>query len=101
MGANRTKRPNVLITQFGDGYEARFPVGINTNKSRWSVSFTYPDAVAAAICDFLDARGGHEAFRWTDPRGKVSDFKCAEWSDRREGQGVVRISAEFQEVFEP
>ena len=101
MGATQQFQPRITTTQFGDGYQARFRNGLNTNPRTWSVTFTNADVDSQQIMQFLGDRGGFEAFTWTDPRGKTGDFVCAQWSDKREGPGVISVTAEFKEVFEP
>ncbi|MGV2866463.1 phage tail protein [Achromobacter sp. AGC39] len=100
LGATVKRTPSVNTTKYGDGYEARVATGINSAPRTWSVTFTYPWAVAGKISDFLLARGGVEAFTWTDGRGNTANYKCAEWSEAQAKKGLHVISADFVEVFE-
>jgi len=101
-GARQKIAPNVKRTKFGDGYELRVPVGVNTKPKNWSVTFTRPAATAEAILDFLSARAGVEPFTWVDPMGKTGTYVCREWESGQmtEGFGVYQISGTFEQVFE-
>lgn len=92
--------PSVKVTKFGDGYESRTPVGINTTGRKWPVKFTRPRAEAFQILDFLEARNATEKFTWTDPFGRTGTWVCRKWS-AQSSQGYVVVSGDFEQVFEP
>lgn len=95
--------PRVLRARFGDGYEQRAPDGINNRPQLWDLVFEQVDAdVAADILTFLRARNGFEAFDWT-PRWAPGAIrvKCEKWTRTGEGEGLSRIAARFEQVFEP
>jgi phage-related protein len=99
-GASQTKNPAVNRAKFGDGYEQRSRNGINTNPRKWSLRFSnQSDATADAISDFLDDRGGVEAFLWTPPRGAKGVFICSDYTDTYDSVNVRTIAATFEEVF--
>lgn len=101
LGAQRSVKPNVTVTQFGDGYEARLASGINSTPKTWSVSFTNTSGMAKEILAFLEARGGVEAFTWVDPMGDTANYVCRQWSSSRQSiTGVYQISATFEQVYE-
>jgi phage-related protein len=60
------------------------------------------NAIADDILAFLRARGGVEAFDWT-PKWETTAIrcKCAKWSRAPDGVGLSRISARFEQVYEP
>lgn len=101
--AKKRAAPNVSTVKFGDGYEQRFPVGINTNPASWILSFTNRTSDEIdEIEEFLVARGGHESFDWTPPRASESiKVKCTSW-DRSIDYGVIdSLTANFEQIFEP
>ena len=100
LGAQRSVKPNVMQTKFGDGYELRVPIGINSKPKTWGVTFTRDVITASAILDFLDARGGSEAFTWVDPMNVNSTYVCREWSSSQSDPGIYVVSATFEQVFE-
>lgn len=93
-----TAEPKVRLVSFGDGYEQRQKNGINHNLRSYSLTFTGDRDYIDEIDDFLDDRGGVEAFTW-----KVQDkwlnrtFKCATWTRTVNGIWEV-VTATFQEV---
>jgi phage-related protein len=99
-GGVQTKRPRVITSQFGDGYQQRIGDGINTNPRSWSLRFTRLTADIDAIEAFLDARKGTESFVWVPPRGLTGKWICAEWSSIEHTDKVQEIFATFNEVFE-
>ena len=99
-GGVQTKRPRVITTQFGDGYQQRLGDGINTNPRSWSLRFTRLTADIDAIESFLDARKGTESFDWVPPRGATGKWICSEWTRTEPTDNVQEISATFTEVFE-
>ena len=69
-GSAVSTKPNIKPVQFGDGYEQRVPMGINSDARRWEVIFgNRPTATADAIAAFLKAAGARQSFNWTPPHG--------------------------------
>ncbi len=91
--------PKVNLTKFGDGYEQRTSVGINNKPAKWSMKFTRGPEEALAIRTFLSARGGVEAFEWTNPFEELGKYVCRKWSLSRSA-GTVTVTCEFEQVFE-
>ncbi len=100
LGAERSVKPSVSVIKFGDGYEQRVANGINFTPKVWSVSFTNAGPMVKEILAFLEGLGGLEAFSWTDPLDDTANYVCREWSSSRQGQGVYRINATFEQVYE-
>lgn len=100
LGARRSVKPSVHPIKFGDGYTLRVPVGINSKPKSWAVTFTSNLATATAILDFLEARGGVEAFAWVDPLNIEANYVCAEWSSSQTNPSIYSITATFEQVFE-
>jgi phage-related protein len=101
LGAQRSVKPTVTVTKFGDGYEQRQASGINYLPKSWSVTFTNPGPMTKEILAFLETRGGVEAFSWLDPMGDTANYVCREWSSSRQSKtGVYQISGTFEQVYE-
>lgn len=100
---NLDEQPKVLANRYGDGYEQRAPDGINNLAQVWDLNFEQVDnPIADDIIAFLRARAGVEAFDWTPKwHTVVIRVKCAKWSRGTDGEGLSRISARFEQVFEP
>lgn len=100
-GSAVTKKPNVLVAKYGDGYEQRVGDGINTNARNWELTFANrPNATADAIDAFLDARGASESFDWTPDHGNAGKWLCREWKAQKTGPYTRTITATFEETFE-
>jgi phage-related protein len=102
VGTSLTMRPRVRVAQFGDGYSQRTADGLNAQPQVWSVSWSpVTQANADTITDFLAARGGVQAFRWTPPGHTTQRvFICREWTVEPRGAQLVDVSATFVEVFD-
>lgn len=102
-GARKQSKPSVTRVQFGDGYESRIAVGINTDLKRWEVKFSMRDDTEAGEIDtFLAARGGSEAFTWQAPGdSEEKSYVCREWSYETVRYNLNTITAVFEEVAEP
>lgn len=103
FGAGKASKPTISPVKFGDGYEQRAAVGLNTNPKTWNLAFSKRDiSEIDAIDSFLDARGAVERFSWTPPR--ASDpvvVVCRQWSRTYENAAMDSLTATFDEVFEP
>jgi phage-related protein len=97
-----TVRPRTKKVQFGDGYEQRFSMGLNTRSEQWDLTFHCKGATERdAVLDFFEARNGQESFDWTTPNGDAKKFVCEEWRQRQEGDNFFVIDTSFREVHEP
>lgn len=57
---------NATVIQFGDGYEQRAPIGLNSKRLSFELVWDQvTTAKAAAVLAFFEARGATEAFLWT------------------------------------
>ena len=101
IGASLNLKPNVRKVSFGDGYEQRLAFGINTQPEIWSLEFRGKStAEAAAIDNFLRARGAVQSFDWTTPSGIAGKFLCEEWSRTVEEPNLENIRVTFRQVFD-
>ena len=91
----------VRTAKFGDGYEQVSRDGINNKVQTWPVMFTGQKARIQQITDFLDARGGAEAFYWTPPLGAQGLYRVTTYKPSHAGGDVYRLSATFQQTFQP
>jgi phage-related protein len=66
FGSPESSQPKVLEADFGDGYSQRVRMGLNSDPKTWDLRFdNRADAERDQIRNFLEARGGVEAFDWT------------------------------------
>jgi len=99
VGASIDEEPNVRSTPFGDNYELREPIGINTIKQKWTLTFTLSEIEATQARNFLKARNGSESFIWKTPESEDRLFICKKWRVSRDIPNYV-LTAEFEEVFD-
>jgi len=102
-GASKRSQPRVRSIEFGSGYSQRVTFGINQDPKTWSLSWENRTATDAnSIEDFLEARGGSEAFDWSPP-DESSTYKwiCKEWQKTMPYSNLFNITATFVQVFDP
>lgn len=101
-GASKRAAPNVRIAQFGSGYSQRTTFGLNQDPKTWVLTWNYLEASDAdTIEDFLEARGGVEAFDWSPPDDtETYKWICKEWTKDFPVSTRFTISATFEQVFE-
>ena len=103
-GAQKSSKPVVRTTQFGDGYEQRTRFGLNQNPKEWSLTWqNITETNADTIEAFLDARAADGAsFDWTPPDTATSyKWVCQQWDKTIPYTGRATITAIFRQVFEP
>lgn len=100
LGSQRSVKPSVNVTKFGDGYEVRTPTGINTKPKEWEVRFTRNVDEINAILAFLEARAGVEAFTWTDVTNTTATYVARSWSVSQKMFGIYELNTTFEQVFE-
>lgn len=101
--AQESSKPRVSNIQFGDGYMARQTSGLNTDLKSWSLQFNNREVSEIdEITEFLEARGGTEAFDWIPPRAEDAiTVICQEWSRSIDHGASDSLSCTFTEVAEP
>jgi phage-related protein len=101
--ATKSSEPKIRITQLGDGYQQRTTFGLNQNPKGWALTFDVWDREADEIEAFLDARGKDAAsFDWVPPDTTQSyKWICRSWKREMYDLERSRISATFEQVFEP
>ena len=98
-GASLSKKPRVILHQFGDGYEQRNRDGLNTNLESWSLTFKLSLTEGETAMNLLDTWGGVSNFAWTNPRGNTKTYVCDEYSYVY-NEGFCELSATFRQVPE-
>lgn len=101
MASDNTEAPEVKVTKFGDGYEARVANAVNVIKQSWSLTFTKgrPTGECQAIRAFLKARKGVEAFNWTNPFNEAGVYVARKWTSTS-NEGYLTVKVTFEQVFE-
>lgn len=92
------KRPRVISSRFGEGYEQRVADGINTKLRTWSLTFTREKTDIYAIETFLDTKGGVTSFTWTPLDFAEVTVICREWAFSYVGGNARSLSCVFEEV---
>lgn len=104
-GITKQLQSNVNVIKFGDGYEQRQEIGMNSLRQIWSVSFSKrTTAEADSIETFLVGLKGVSIFDWTPPgAGGPLKFKCDlnTFSRVPTSYGRWNLSAKFEQVHEP
>jgi len=94
-------RPKIKSVKFGDGYEQRMPDGIHTDLIGISLTFDGRDIrESAAILHFLESRKSTEFFFFTPPSPYSTrrKFICRDFTSSLVSQGVLNITANFEQV---
>jgi phage-related protein len=98
----------VLLASFGDGYEQRLPLGINTLNQEYGVTFrTRPKAEIDDIVTFLEGTKGANSFNFTVPNTNSTNNEstikvvCADFSTTYEYDEFYTLEATFRRVYEP
>ena len=102
-GVKNSVQPRVLKAQFGDGYVQRSTDGINSISETWTISFVNrTTAEGDLILEFLEARGGVEAFSWTPPYASSAiHVVCYKWDSTLPlAPDTTTVNCTFTKVFE-
>lgn len=92
--------PRVIENAMGDGYRQLVADGINNTQKVWDLQFNNRNTTEAGeIRDFLIARGGVEAFDFTDPDGETLRYLCRSWPRSFYGRLYQSFSLRFEQVF--
>lgn len=109
-GFNTATIPQVKTAKFGDGYEQRKIMGINTVKQTFNVTFnTRPNDEIDNLEAFFETKGGVSNFLFTVPdsndgtRTGELDIKvvCDSWTKTHNYGQFYSLSAKFRRVYEP
>jgi phage-related protein len=98
----------VLLASFGDGYEQRLPLGINSLAQEYGVTFkTRPKAEIDDIATFLENTKGANSFSFTVPNTNSTNNEstikvvCGDFSTTYEYDDFYTLEATFRRVYEP
>lgn len=100
--ASKKSEPKTRRIEFGDGYEQRISLGLNSNPKQWSLEFNLSEEDADIVEAFLDARAADcEPFTWTPPDSNTSyKWFCSTWDRSMFDINRSRVVATFMQVFE-
>ncbi|MDP8184411.1 phage tail protein [Phocoenobacter skyensis] len=96
-GMKRKRKPEVITTTFGDGYEQRGAKGLNNNLRTFDLIFKGSEEKISEIDSFLNEHNGVKSFVWKPYKDKQGSFKCEEW-DTDINTGFCILTATFKEV---
>jgi len=91
----------VLTAQFGDGYQQAAADGIHNKIETWPLEFSGTGEEIKPIKDFLDARGGWEAFSWTPPLGETGAYRAPQYTLMPLGADLYNLTVTLQQVWKP
>lgn len=97
----RQVQPRVAVVQFGDGYEQRAGLGINTRLGKYAVTFAgLTKEEGDAIEAFLEAKAGYLSFTWVPPGKAEASFVARAWERTWDpnGESISTIVTLFEEV---
>ena len=98
-GASLSKKPKVIVHQFGSGYQQRSREGLNTNLESWSLTFKLSPEEGETAMNLLDSWAGVSNFSWTNPRGNTLVYVCPEYGFTY-NEGWYELTATFNQVPE-
>ena len=102
-----TEEPRVRKVQFGDGYSARIPDGLNTQGCKVSIPWknrTHQET--AVLLDFFRRHGGSKWFLYVvHGESTPRKFICSKWDWSRSSNSSITnprfdLSAELVQVFD-
>jgi phage-related protein len=97
-GTSTKPRLKLLSVDFGDGYTQEMPDGINFLKREVSLTWEALTIVqAAALETFMEGKGGYIPFLYALSNDTVRQWKCKDWSRKR--QNPDSFTATFIEDF--
>ena len=100
----RTRKPNIRVTKFGDGYEQRKPIGINNIQETYTLSFVNrPDTEIDKLNTFFEGLNSTDTliFRDEDSSGPQDILVvCESWDVTTPNSGVRSLTATFRRVYE-
>jgi phage-related protein len=96
-----SKTFRILRNDFGDGYSQRAADGLNYELNDFIYDVIVNQTDATTIIDFLDARGGYEAFDYTLPRETTAKkFSCKQYTRTPIGPSTDQIQATFTQEYD-
>lgn len=106
-GITRSNEPNVILSEFGDGYEQRLANGINNLKQEFSVNFAQrPKDEIDDITTFFESKKGAISFDFTVPDTNSSGSEdtvkvvCSTWQQTWDYDEFYSLTATFRRIYE-
>lgn len=99
-GSEESIQPTINVAKFGDGYEQRAQVGINSEVQSWTMTFTGNMDVVIFIRNFLRKMGAVNAFYWTSPINEGGMYVCRSFPMKKIGTSILQLSVKFERVYE-
>ena len=97
-----SRKPNVNVVKFGDGFEQRLSEGLQTNPVIFNGTFNLNASDSNTVMQFLDARiTNNESFNFLIPNETSTRiFVCFDYPIQSpyNGRNIIRVT--FREVFE-
>lgn len=102
FGFDDSRSPRLKRTEFGDGYVQRRRDGLNHDPLSVELVWTnVSHEEGDAIFDFLEARGGDEAFFYDLPFVGLIKWTAPAYRRSYTDPDTMRVSAAFEECFDP
>lgn len=96
---DRSRKPRLRITEFGDGYEQVTRMGMNNNQEDISVRWTNLYlAEGTYILDFLDSRAGLPFLWQPNGEGALRCYRCEQHTEKKKRGQRYDITAKFKET---
>lgn len=102
-GLSDSIEATVNEVKLGDGYVQRIRTGINTNRTKWSIAFSFLDREQSdAVYSWLKPKLKVVQFLWTHPVTlEEHTVVCTELSRVHSDVGLHPVRATFEEDFNP
>lgn len=98
----RKKKPNLKVSQYGDGYSQRNSFG--QNQVALSVTLTYTNISTAekeTLEDFVNAHDRGQAFLWAMPdEATARQWYFADWDVTYVKYGLYTVALSMKECFD-
>lgn len=91
----------IVVAEYGDGYQQRAAIGINSIFQKWSVQVNYLTLTDRnTMVSFYNAHGRVISFDWTPPNGTAGKFVFADPLTETSTGNLYNFSMTLLQVFE-
>ncbi len=97
--ASIRRKPDVLSSRFGEGYEQRVANGINNSLRKWNLTFLRASVDIIAIENFLNLKNSVHSFTWTPKDFNEVTVVCREWEYNYMNGDARSLSCLFEEII--
>ena len=91
---------SVATAKFGDNYQQRAAMGLNSDVQTWNVVFTGTKSEALEVLTFIRDHQGAVPFYWTPPLSDQGAYVCVGYKPSQTGIRY-RLSLQFQQTAIP